>query len=186
VPVPSTSVVPDLVTTSSLVRDLTSLGLGPRAYRSAHPHQSFAALGPAAEQLLVRHDLDSPVGERSRLAALDEADAQVLLLGVGFDRCTALHLAEDRANLPGRAVVANGAPVTQDGRRVWVTFDERVVDDRELPAVGSVFSRQSRDLRVGVVGTAFARLLPIRPLVDLAARWFRALRASALDGPRDR
>ncbi|MCR6491296.1 aminoglycoside N(3)-acetyltransferase [Cellulomonas sp. P24] len=158
----------------------------PGAQRSAHPHRSFAALGPDADRLLARHDLDSPVGERSPLAALYEADADVLLLGVGFDKCTALHLAEDRAHLPGRAVVANGAPMTSEGRREWVTFDEPVVDDADFPAVGSAFARQSRELRAGVVGAAFARLVPVRPLVDFAASWFRTHRSAAPDGSRDR
>lgn len=75
--------------------------------------------------------------------------------------------------------------MTSEGRRVWVTFDEPVVDDADFPAVGSAFARQSRELRAGVVGAAFARLVPVRPLVDFAAGWFRTHRSAAPDGSRD-
>lgn len=69
----------------------------PGVVRSNHPTCSFAAKGPLAENILARHALDSPLGEQSPLARLYDLDARILLLGVGFDKCTALHLAEQRA-----------------------------------------------------------------------------------------
>ncbi len=55
----------------------------PGARRSAHPQDSFAAVGPAAEQVTAGHALDSGFGERSPLARVHELDGDVLLLGVG-------------------------------------------------------------------------------------------------------
>ena len=61
----------------------------PGAVRSAHPQTSFAAIGPEAESLMAGHVLDCALGERSPLAKLEAVRARVLLLGVGFECCTA-------------------------------------------------------------------------------------------------
>ena len=55
----------------------------PGARRSDHPHVSFAALGPAADQIVRDHRLDSMLGEPSPLARVYALGGDVLLLGVG-------------------------------------------------------------------------------------------------------
>jgi len=71
----------------------------PGTLRSDHPF-AFAALGPAAQAItadplpLPPHRLESPVGR------VYEADGQVLLLGVGHDANTTVHLAEVMAGVP--------------------------------------------------------------------------------------
>ncbi|MET7472913.1 AAC(3) family N-acetyltransferase [Streptomyces sp. NPDC005648] len=72
----------------------------PAALRSAHPHSSFTALGAQAEYLTSGHFPDCALGEESPLGRLEKLHARVLLMGVGFDVCTAFHLAEYR--IPGR------------------------------------------------------------------------------------
>jgi aminoglycoside 3-N-acetyltransferase len=64
--------------------------------RSAHPSVSFAAFGPHAQMVLADHSLDDDLGEGSPLARVYDLDGQVLLLGVGHDNNTSLHLAEYR------------------------------------------------------------------------------------------
>ncbi|MGN8245144.1 aminoglycoside N(3)-acetyltransferase [Cellulomonas soli] len=146
----------------------------PGTLRSGHPHRSFVARGPAAADLLARHDLDDPVGEGSPLAQVHAAGAQVLLLGVGYDKCTALHLAEARSGLPV-ARVPNGAPLMLDGRRTWVRFEEPAVDDGDFLALGEAFAVTRRE-RSGQVGGATARLVDMRELVCFAAAWFARTR----------
>src|SRR5690348_4013758 len=85
-------------------KELTpSIGMGaiaervrtwPGAVRSDHPQTSFAAIGPLAGKLMAGHTLVSQLGEHSPLARLAEVQAKVLLVGVGYDKCTAFHLAE--------------------------------------------------------------------------------------------
>lgn len=60
------------------------------AVRSSHPVFSLAAIGKKAEELCKGWD------------KLLEANGYILLIGVGLDRCTAMHLAEDRVPLPER------------------------------------------------------------------------------------
>lgn len=148
----------------------------PGTLRSAHPHRSFVARGPHAEQVLDRHDLDDPVGEGSPLAAVHRLDGQVLLLGVGHEKNSSLHLAEARSGLP-RTTVPNSAPVLVDGVRRTVVFDEPVVDDADFAEVGTALALGGVQ-REGAVGGATALLLAQRELVDVAAGWFAQHRAS--------
>lgn len=148
----------------------------PGSVRSTHPHRSFAALGPHAEAITARHDLDSPVGERSPLQALYDLGADVLLLGVGYDKCTALHLAEHRCEYAGKHIVRNGAALLDKGNRRWTTWDEYWVADDDFEAVGRDFAAGTGLERSGLVANAQAKLLPMRDLVDFAAQWFPAHR----------
>ncbi|MEV4276333.1 AAC(3) family N-acetyltransferase [Actinoplanes xinjiangensis] len=70
------------------------------ARRSNHPQTSFAALGPASDEITRVHDLDCHLGERSPLGTLYRLGATVLMIGVEMDTCTALHLAEYRLHPP--------------------------------------------------------------------------------------
>ena len=153
----------------------------PGAVRSAHPHRSFAAVGPRAAEIVAVHDLDSPNGERSPLRAMYDLGGWTLLLGVGHAKSTMLHLAEHRSGtLTG--TVRNGAPLLMGGQRQWVEYDEVVVQDDDFDQVGASFARETGRQRTGRVGDATALLVPQRPLVDYAARWFAEHRAVAGDG----
>ena len=143
----------------------------PGVRRSAHPHRSFAAHGPLTERVLAVHDLDCPNGERSPLRAMYDLGAFTLLLGVGHAKSTVLHLAEHRSGTLG-ATERNGAPLLIDGQRRWVEYEEVIVHDHDFEQVGADFARETGLARTGRVGQAHAHLVPHRPLVDYAARWF--------------
>jgi aminoglycoside 3-N-acetyltransferase len=64
------------------------------ARRGQHPLDSFAALGPQAGELVGGQ---SAVDVYSPLRALAELGGTVLLMGVGLNRMTALHLAEQES-----------------------------------------------------------------------------------------
>lgn len=151
----------------------------PGVVRSAHPAVSFCARGPRAAEVVGGHALDFGFGEGSPLARLYDLGAQVLLLGVGYDRCSCFHLAEHRA--PGAVAFDDGAPVLENGRRVWKTLKYVEAVDEEFPAIGAAFERAG-GARVGPVGSAAARLFPIREAVDFAAREIAAIRAGRKGG----
>ncbi|MGC4108473.1 MAG: AAC(3) family N-acetyltransferase [Thermomicrobiales bacterium] len=148
----------------------------PGAVRSGHPHRSFAALGPRAAEIVAMHDLDSPNGERSPLRTLCALDAWTLLIGVGHAKSTILHLAEHRSGTLTRTA-RNGAPLRIDGDRRWVEYDELLVHDHDFEDVGAAFAQETGLQRTGRVGNAMAILVPQRPLVDYAARWFATHRS---------
>ena len=73
----------------------------PGALRSDHPARSVAAWGKYAEYLTAAHDLSNIFGDGSPIGKLYELDGLVLLIGVGYDKNTSLHLADVRADYPG-------------------------------------------------------------------------------------
>jgi aminoglycoside 3-N-acetyltransferase len=139
--------------------------------RSAHPQDSFAARGPQAESITASHPLASGLGEQSPLARVYDLDGWVLLLGVGHANNTSLHLAEVRAQFPGKKMETQGAPVLVNGQRQWVEFETLSWNDDDFPNIGADFARDTGLERMGRVALAEARLMPQRLLVDYAVHW---------------
>jgi aminoglycoside 3-N-acetyltransferase len=141
----------------------------PGSRRSDHPQASFAALGPNAERVTAGHELPFSLGERSPLARLYDLDADVLLLGVGHNRNTSLHLAEYRAGnaKPDR----NGVP----GASGWQPFDDIEFHDERFAELGADYEA-TKTVAHGSVGSAEARLFRQRDAVDFAVEWLRAHR----------
>jgi hypothetical protein len=74
--------------------------------------------------------------------------------------------------VPGKHHVRNGAPLTIDGERQWRQWEELWVADDDFDAVAGAFAASTGLQRSSPVGEAEAHLLPMRTLVDFAARWF--------------
>jgi aminoglycoside 3-N-acetyltransferase len=136
----------------------------PGARRSAHPQTSFAALGPDAAQCTSRHDRDCHLGEQSPLRWLYDADAAILLLGVGYAVCTAFHLAEYR--IP-RGAPPSGADLDDgDFGQLGGALDAaRLNGEAPLGADPDAAPRRGR------VGMGASTWVPVRTAVDFAAAW---------------
>ncbi|MEG0483072.1 MAG: AAC(3) family N-acetyltransferase [Acinetobacter sp.] len=139
----------------------------PKVVRSDHPFASFCAIGPAAEEITKEHVLDDPFGEQSPLAKLYQLKAKVLLLGVDFNRCTALHLAENRA-FPNRKLEKEGAPFIENGTRKWVEFylPEFMDVDKFIPIGKKLVNSKHGERKK--VGEAYGILIDMQLLVDHA------------------
>jgi aminoglycoside N3'-acetyltransferase len=136
----------------------------PGVLRSSHA-EAFAAAGPLAAQIvegplpLPPHIYDSPVGR------VYDLNGQVLLLGVGHDANTTLHLAEVLANVPYG--VPRHCTVLQDGRLVRVEYAE---NDHCCQRFGLLDEwLRARGLQAeGRIGNAHARLFRARDAVGVA------------------
>jgi aminoglycoside 3-N-acetyltransferase len=68
--------------------------------RSIHPTHSVAGLGPAAPLLLSRHHIDNtPVSANSPYGLMRDYEAYILMIGVGLETVTAIHLPEETVNV---------------------------------------------------------------------------------------
>jgi aminoglycoside 3-N-acetyltransferase len=153
----------------------------PGAVRSEHPQTSFAALGPQAGMLMDGHRRDCHLGESSPLRRLYDAGAWILLLGVGYPACSSFHLAEYRY-LPAWPRQAYHCVITVDGTRMWWSYEDAILDDRDFAALGAAFDRTGHVVR-GYVGRAECRLVPLRAAVDFATDWLGQHRPAADVGP---
>lgn len=140
----------------------------PGVHRSGHPAYSMAAWGAHAKMITENHQLHDGLGEQSPLARVYELDGSVLLLGVGHGNNTSLHLAEYRSGV--RKKVQAGAPLIENGRRVWKTYTDIDLDEECFEALGSDFER-AVDVRRGKVGSATSTLIRQREAVDFAVDW---------------
>ena len=139
--------------------------------RSLHPQVSFAAWGAQTTAIVEDHSLDFGLGEGSPLVRLYELEGRVLLLGVGHENSTSLHLAECRVNYPGKRLKKCGAPMLVEGRRKWVEFQDIESDESDFEEIGECFARETGLIRQGLVACATALLMPQRALVDYAMQW---------------
>ncbi|MFF7978667.1 aminoglycoside N(3)-acetyltransferase [Streptomyces sp. NPDC007901] len=111
----------------------------PGAVRSAHPQTSLAGLGARAGKLLRRHPLRSHLGRLSPMARLYRADAQILLLRVGFEVCSAFHYAEYLMRpRPSRRTYR----CVVGGKGNWVEYRDLELDDSDFGVIGSRLPRR--------------------------------------------
>lgn len=134
-----------------------AFGASRRTVRSAHPELAFSASGPRARSLLRFHRAEYGLGEKSPIGKLYRADASILMLGTGYETCTAMHLAEYR--LAGRDFVTCGS-----GRKQWIDIAYRT---ELFPGLGDAFERSHPDrVKKGPMGEREWRLVGVRDIVD--------------------
>ena len=138
--------------------------------RSNHPQVSFVAWGKYADQITKDHQLAYGLGENSPLQKIYHLDGYILLLGVGYGNNTSLHLSENHAK--NRPIFHTGAPIIENGKRVWKEFEDFDTDDEEFEEIGKLFEVEY-EVHVRKVGNATTRLMKQKELVDFATKWFQ-------------
>ena len=147
----------------------------PGAVRSNHPARSVAALGKYEQYLTENHDLSNIFGEDSPIDKLYKLDGYVLLIGVGYDKNTSIHLADVRAEYPGKHNVNESSAVMVDGKRKWVTYNTLAVDGEDFADIGRAFEANHQVNKVKI-GNGEVRFMRQRDIVDFAVDWIEKYR----------
>ena len=142
----------------------------PGALRSNHPARSVAALGKNAKYLTENHDLSNIFGEDSPIDRLYKLDGYVLLIGVDYDKNTSIHLADAKAEYPGKRYGNESSAIMVNGERKWVTYNTLVVDGEDFVDIGKAFEKENK-VNTVVIGNAVCRLMKQRDIVDFAIKW---------------
>jgi aminoglycoside 3-N-acetyltransferase len=148
------------------------------SHRSLHPTHSVAAVGQRAEPLLSGHHLDdTPCSPNSPYGRARSEDTHILLIGIGLERCTAVHLGEEEIapdvylKPPAEAEIYECR--SRDGAAHRVRLRRHLPLNRNFPrfAVPLVTAgRLRRGTLLGVPWLAMAQ-------EDLLTEVFKALRA---------
>jgi aminoglycoside 3-N-acetyltransferase len=136
----------------------------PGVLRSSHPTHSFAAYGRTARDLLSTQRDNNVLGP---IKKLNIAQGQVLLLGTALRAATAIHLAEERLQMP---YLARRSAIRLNASG----YEERVILEN-VPGCSVAFDRLEDRLDPSkflsaALPNGVARKLPVRYLVNLATR----------------
>jgi aminoglycoside 3-N-acetyltransferase len=151
----------------------------PGVSRSDSPH-SFAAIGPHAGEITAPHPVDVPHGPDSPIGRAHDLDAEILLLGVGHDANTTVHLAENlagvRYRLPKYATVLRNGELVRDH---YYEVDHCCANFALLDSWLEARGHQQR----GLVAGAPARLIGARDVVATALDYLRENETVFLHSP---
>ncbi len=142
----------------------------PGVLRSDSPH-AFAARGSEAARITAPHPVEVPHGWDSPVGRVYELDGQVLLLGVGHDANTSVHLAENEAGM--RYLRPKYATVVESGRIVRRDYAELDHCCERFALLDGWLDTEGKQRR-GVVGHGEARLMRARDVVELTLPHLRA------------
>lgn len=142
----------------------------PGSIRSDHPARSFAANGKNAKYLVENHDLCNIFGDGSPIGKLYALGGKVLLIGVDYDKNTSLHLADVRAEYPGKHTATESSAMLVNGVRQWVSYETLYVDGGDFIDIGKSFE-QACPVKRAKIGNATVRCMKQRALVDFAVAW---------------
>ena len=141
----------------------------PHVLRSDSPH-AFAALGPEAAAITKPHPLDIPHGLDSPVGRVYELEGQVLLLGVGHDANTTIHLAEFMAGVRYRQ--KKSIMINQADQVVRFNYEEIDHCCQNFNLVDEWLELQGLQQR-GKVGHADARLIRSQDIVEVVVSHLR-------------
>lgn len=139
----------------------------PGTLRSDHPVRSIAARGHYAGYLTENHDMSDILGDSSPIGRLYELNGYVLLIGVGYDENIFQHLADVRAEYPGKYRVIESSAIWVEGQRIWKDYETLDVDGEDFIVIGEVFE-QTGQVRHISLENGILSMISQRALVDFA------------------
>ncbi len=138
---------------------------------SYHPNCAFMATGYKARYFMDKQSIDFGLSINSPLGKMYEDDnSYILLMGVGYDKATAMHLGEYFSEV--RKIVLQGGAITQNGHRQWVKYLEIELNSDEFVEIGKKMEA-SKLVRVGKIGKATCKLIKLKTAVDFTAEYLR-------------
>lgn len=132
--------------------------------RSRVPMVSFCAFGPRSAY--YTRPYNSHLDPEATMTRLLEMDAKIMLLGVGYEKCTLYHLAEERHGTPynfyktfSGTLIDGEQSIGPISQRYYVRRDMNV---RKNPAVAGQMLEQRQQVHIAELGSGLARTFKAR------------------------
>jgi aminoglycoside 3-N-acetyltransferase len=140
------------------------------SHRSLHPTHSVAAYGRLAGHLTATHHLDdTPCALTSPYGRARESEAHIVLLGIGFERCTAIHHAEEIVAPEIYLVAPEQAELYRCRSRNGTTYEMKLRRhlrlNRDFPQFAAPLATRGRLRRGELAGTPWLAIAQ-RDLLD--------------------
>jgi aminoglycoside 3-N-acetyltransferase len=144
------------------------------AYRSLHPTHSAAAIGRLADEITRDHLKATPLGIGSPFHRLHEHDGSILLLGVGHNTNSFVHVAEVMVGVSYANVycwlhldwLPSARFIDEEGREQILDIYECPGDSRAFPKLNALM-RGRGYLREGLIGHAPSQLMKASHLFEV-------------------
>lgn len=137
---------------------------------SNHPSCAVMAYGKYAKLITDKQPIDFSLSDQSPLGVMYQLPSYILLIGVSYDNCTGMHLAEYRSNV--RPVLINGAGVGSSKHHHWQKYLDIDLDSDEFVEIGQVME-QKKMVTIGRVGASTCRLFKFSEAVDFATDYLQ-------------
>lgn len=152
------------------------------SHRSLHPTHSVAAHGRLAAHLTAGHHLDdTPCSPESPYGRATHEDAHVLMLGVGLERCTAIHHVEETMAPEVYLKPPAEAEIYECRSRAGETYRVRLRRhlklNRDFPQFARPLAEKGRLRRGKIAGAPFLAVAQRDLLDEVRAALARDLRA---------
>jgi len=136
-----------------------NLRLKPGTIFSNHPNCAFMANGKDGASLMENQPLHFPLGKGSPLDKMyHNQNSYILLIGTGYEHCTALHLAEYLSKC--RPIFLQGGAIKEKGQDKWKKYMDCMIDSQEFPEIGKELEKEgiAKKIMLGNASCIFMKL----------------------------
>ena len=148
----------------------------PDVLRSPTPMASFCAWGRRAAHYTANYD--NHLDEAAPLTRLLEADGKIMLMGIGFDKCTLYHLAEERLEMPYNfykdfkgVLIEDGLEKEPISQRYFVRKDMNMLKN---PAIAAQMLESEGGVQTASLGDGVACIFKAQAFDDCCMRALQA------------
>ncbi|MFI3284707.1 MAG: AAC(3) family N-acetyltransferase [Erysipelotrichaceae bacterium] len=137
---------------------------------SEHPNMGYLAWGKYAKLLCNHQSLHFALSQESPAARLNELKGSILMMGVGFEQATSMHLAEYYSDV--RPVCLNGAMREVSGEKQFESYLELDLDAKDFISVAEVLKAKGYVQSI-MIGTCLCQMVMSHKAIEYTSKYLK-------------